>query len=46
VSSYDTWFVRGGDNTNGLNTGVFAFTNDFGRLAGWISFRVVIKYYF
>jgi len=43
VSSYVSWFVRGGDHTSGLNTGVFAFSRFYGSIAGHISFRVVLS---
>jgi len=46
VSSYNPWFARGGEYNHGLNSGVFAFSNDNGRTDSWLGFRVVIEYYF
>ena len=43
VWSSNPWFKRGGNHTNGLNAGVFAFENDNGRLTTWLSFRVVLN---
>jgi len=41
ADTYSPWFRRGGDYNNGLDAGVFAFANEYGRVAGNVSFRVV-----
>ena len=37
-----SWFIRGGANYYGMNAGIFAFSNEYGRLSGDLSFRVVL----
>ena len=36
------WFVRGGLHSYGLDAGIFAFTNEYGRSSDNASFRVVL----
>ena len=40
--SYNPWFIRGGNHASGLDAGTFAFSSEYGRLASWVSFRVVL----
>ena len=40
--SPDPWFGRGGYYPDGLDAGTFAFYGGNGRLASWISFRLVL----
>ena len=42
VYSNIPWFARGGYYTHGLDAGVFAFSNDRGPMASYLSFRVVL----
>jgi len=42
VDSNGPWFIRGNRYSYGLDTGVFAFGNEYGRLAATISFRIVL----
>ena len=42
VNSINPWFNRGGDFAHGLGAGAFSFSNNDGRMASWISFRVVL----
>ena len=43
VWSSNPWFKRGGNHTNGLNAGVFAFANTYGHANSGNSFRVVLN---
>ena len=42
INSSTPWFKRGGNFADGLDAGMFSFTNEYGRLASWISFRLVL----
>ena len=42
VLSSVPWFVRGAAHTDGVTTGVFAFSNTYGHVVGSVSFRVVL----
>jgi len=41
--SDNPWFARGGDNTNGIISGAFAFSVDSGFSFAHIGFRVVLN---
>jgi len=43
VSSYRPWFARGGAHYIGLDAGVFAFSNEHGRVLNDESFRIVLS---
>jgi len=34
------WFLRGAHVSQGLESGVYAFVREYGRLGTWVSFRV------
>ena len=42
VSTYASWNVRGAAHTDGLNAGMFAFSNANGHMDGSASFRIVL----
>ena len=42
IYSYNSWFVRGGYHNYGLDAGIFAFENEFGRANTNISFRLTL----
>ena len=42
VLSSEPWFIRGAAYSDGLNAGVFTFNNEYGRIGGNHSFRVVL----
>jgi len=35
-----SWFIRGAHVSQGLESGVYAFVREYGRLGTWVSFRV------
>jgi len=43
VFSGSPWFERGGYQSSGLDSGVFAFGLENGRLQSWLSFRMVLS---
>ena len=43
VWSANPWILRGGNQNNGSQTGVFAFGNTNGHANGNVSFRVVLN---
>ena len=43
VWTSNPWFARGGDFSQGTNTGVFALGRDRGSVGTWISFRELTK---
>ena len=40
------WFIRGAAPNDGLNAGVFAFSDTYGHVYGYVSFRVVLRLFF
>ena len=36
------WFVRGANSLHGLGAGVFAFSSEYGRADGYLTYRVVL----
>ena len=43
VLSSVPWFVRGAAHSDGVTTGVFAFSNASGHVYVYVSFRVVLR---
>ena len=42
VFSYNSWFIRGGNDSRGLGAGAFAFATSGGRFESWLSFRLIL----
>jgi len=43
ILNSNPWCLRGGDMPVGLNGGMFAFSHEYGKSAGFISFRLVLS---
>ncbi|MCI8575187.1 MAG: hypothetical protein HFI09_01825, partial [Bacilli bacterium] len=43
VTYWAPWYERGGSNTNGKDTGMFAYENRMGTSYNWVGYRVVLS---